>query len=272
MPDRKMDIVGQKFGRLTALEPAPKKKWLCRCECGRTVLVVRASLLKGGTRSCGCLRREVAARGMGPRMRRHGLSHLPECGIWRGMLDRCYNPRSRYFANYGGRGIEVCDRWRNDVAAFITDMGPRPSDAHSIDRIDNDGNYCPDNCRWATRIDQANNSRWNHVVTFRGETKTLAQWGRELALDPDVISERLVRGWSIERALTSKKGSRRQDARLLSLRGETKTITEWARATGIGRTTIGMRLDQGWTPERALTTPPDARRRRKKPRPPRELP
>jgi len=132
---------------------------------------------------------------------KHGFSRLKEYKVWGGMIDRCENPKNPSYKNYGERGITVCGRWRNSFVLFYEDMGPRPSVKHSLDRIDNNGSYYPDNCRWATQTEQCNNTRYNVRITIKGRTETLSDWCRILNLNYGRVKMRLVRGWGKERAL-----------------------------------------------------------------------
>lgn len=131
---------------------------------------------------------------------RHGLIGTPEYWAWSAMKQRCLNPRKRNWARYGGRGIRVCERWLHSFELFLEDMGPRPSPRHSLDRIDNDGDYEPSNCRWATPGEQRRHQA--RLVRFRGELLTLAEWSKRTGLNASTIADRLDRGWTVERALT----------------------------------------------------------------------
>jgi hypothetical protein len=162
------DLTGQRFGRLVAIRRVGKRNgfylWFCQCTCGESHVVRTDNLRNGRISSCGCLLRE-SRRESGNRSRRHGhtsgRNHSPEYDCWRNMKARCLNPGKTSFNYYGGRGIQVCDRWLSSFENFYADMGPKPTPQHSIDRIDPDGDYGPSNCRWATKSEQSRNQRRN---------------------------------------------------------------------------------------------------------------
>lgn len=131
----------------------------------------------------------------------HNLSKTDEHNIWRGILQRCYNPKRKKYAIYGARGITVCDHWRYSFLNFYNDMGPRPSKQHSVERIDNNGNYCIDNCRWATKKEQARNRVTSRIIEFNGERKCLAEWSEITNIGYSTITRRLKNGWTTEAAL-----------------------------------------------------------------------
>lgn len=208
-----IDLKGQLFGRLRVTSFAGRDRygramWLCQCEvqeggCGTPKVVSAGNLRSGHATSCGCLSRErLRARNF-----KHGRSEkrrvTPEFTAWIGMKQRCMNPRTKYFADYGGRGITVCERWRDSFESFLADMGPRPSPAHSLDRIDNAKGYEPGNVRWATDTEQACNRRSNTLVTHNGETLCIAEWACRTNLKAHTIRRRLELGWSPAEALTT---------------------------------------------------------------------
>jgi hypothetical protein len=197
------DITGTRFERLVVVGLKGRSKaetllWSCRCDCGNSVIAPTNDLLRGNYKSCGCLQRERSAE----RLLKHGHAKTLEYRIWGTMISRCENPNHIAFADYGGRGIKVCDRWKNSVSDFISDMGPRPSRKHSIDRKDSNGDYEPCNCRWATPKEQSRNTSRNRFVTYGVETLTLAEWGERNGLRGSLIGNRLKAGWSVEDALT----------------------------------------------------------------------
>lgn len=196
------DLTGQRFGRLVVQSRAPNQGrqtcWHCVCDCGCEKVAHSSNLLRGLTASCGCLHRERASSAA----RTHGMTGTPEFISWMQMRARCINPRLRSYPRYGGRGITVCARWLDSFESFLADMGPRPTARHSLDRIDVDGPYSPENCRWATRVEQARNTSTNRVITIDGIAAPLSEHCERRGIGYKRAHRRLVLGWSIERALT----------------------------------------------------------------------
>lgn len=207
MPKSRLDLVGRIFNRLTVVAPLRNPRgclgWKCLCQCGTFSFVTSYDLTHGSTKSCGCFQRETAHLRPGFTTKTHGMSNIPEYWIWCGIRRRCLDKKRPQFKNYGGRGIKICNRW-DSFENFYKDMGPRPSIHHSIDRYpDNDGNYEPGNCRWATFIQQANNRRGNRIVFYRNQSMTLMQAIRAGGqfLRHASVQERLSKGWSIMAAV-----------------------------------------------------------------------
>lgn len=197
------DLTGRRFHFLTVVKRAGSMRgraaWLIRCDCGRERVMTAPNILSGTSKSCGCMSRTLIARARTI----HGMCGTRTYGVWRGINKRCYEPSFIGWARYGGRGISVCDEWRESFSAFLRDMGEAP-DGLQIDRIDNDGNYCKTNCRWVAPKVNANNRHNNRQITWRGKTKTLVSWARLTGIREETISGRLARGWSLKRALTQK--------------------------------------------------------------------
>ena len=198
------DLTGQVFERLTVLTYAgndgTKNCWSCKCSCGNTKTVRANNLKSGRSKSCGCLSREVSKK----LNTTHGQTGTKLYYVWMCMLQRCFNPKNKKYPRYGGRGITVCDRWKNSFENFLEDMGERPSTDHSIEREDNDGNYCPENCVWATLKEQSRNKSVTHLLTYDGRTKCLTDWAKEMGLLQVTLHNRIRRyKWSIEKALTT---------------------------------------------------------------------
>ena len=194
--------IGERFGRLVIVGMATKSKhghtrWLCRCECGKTIEAFQYNLRSGASKSCGCVRPGPVTHG-----HTKGGKVSRAYNSWASMINRCGTPSNKYFCNYGARGIKVCDRWRESFAAFLEDMG-EPGDDMTIERVDNNGNYEKDNCRWATRKEQNRNKRNNRMLTYQGRTQCVADWAEELALRPRTIWSRLRIGWTVDRALST---------------------------------------------------------------------
>lgn len=201
------NLTGQTFDRLTVLRfermASGASGWRCVCSCGQITVVRSDHIIQGRIRSCGCLLREIVSA----RMTTHGQTRRyqkrpAEYVVWEKMKGRC-RPHSKGSEHYGQRGIAVCERWLNSYENFIADMGPRPSPKHQIERKDNDGPYSPDNCRWATRLEQCRNRRSNVWLTFNGETMCAKDWSDRLGLEYSTLRRRITSGWSDERALTT---------------------------------------------------------------------
>lgn len=209
---RRLDLAGQKFNRLTVIAEARLRRqpsgqvvryWECRCKCGAAVEATTGSLRSGATKSCGCLRRDQIIE----RSTKHGhapkvSARTPEYNAWKAMRSRCGNPRNQDYKRYGGRGIRVCARW-DDFEIFLQDMGPRPTNKHSLDRIDSNGNYEPGNCRWATRKQQSRNREYTHRLNINGRTIFLPDLAREIDIKPATLRARLRSGWDHERVAST---------------------------------------------------------------------
>lgn len=205
-------MIGKRFGRLVVLDYAgtnkhQKRCYKCKCDCGNVCVVCGCELRKGHTRSCGCLHKEKIAKG-NPK-HNHNSSRLQP--IWAEMKQRCCNPNNKSYTNYGGRGIKVCSEWLNDFNAFFNwamangyDKKANRSEC-TLDRIDNNGNYCPENCRWAKASVQSRNTRRTHNISMNGKTQCMMDWCIELNLPYDTVRSRINKlGWNPQKALTIK--------------------------------------------------------------------
>lgn len=202
-PARFHDLTGQKFGRLTVIEFVGKNQHnkaihKCICDCGNITYVTTNQLVIGRTKSCGCLKIAINKE----IHKTNGLSYTRIRSKWDGMMRRCYNPKIAGYQNYGGRGIKVCEEWHNleNFAKWSYENGFTEDCDLTIERIDNDGNYEPNNCRWATKEEQANNKRNNRFIEYNSERKTLAQWSKQYSIDRSKVSYRLNHGWNFEEA------------------------------------------------------------------------
>ena len=183
----------------------------------------------------------------------HRMTKTPEYKAWDSMKQRCFNPNHKRYSDWGGRGIKVCDRWKNSSENFLADMGLKPTPKHSLDRIDNDGDYCPENCRWATKAEQENNRRNNKpLITIGNETYTIAQWAKKMSISEFVIHTRLKMGWSeYDAVMTPINGK----IRLIAIENETYTIAQWTEEKGYSASVIKNRLRYGWSEYDAVMTP-----------------
>lgn len=196
-----------RFGRLTVISEDPddtkhRSMWICRCDCGNVVSVSSGHLRYGDTKSCGCYKSEVSSK----RKKTHGFSDKELLyNIWMDVKQRCFCKTCKAFPHYGGRGIAVCDEWKNDYMSFRNwSLSNGYSEGLTIDRIDNDGWYAPNNCRWVDMKVQNSNKRNNRILTLNGKSQTLQQWSEQLGINAPTIHMRIFKyGWSVERALTT---------------------------------------------------------------------
>ena len=201
----KLVAVGETYGRWTVLGPVVvqrgRAKWLVRCSCpDRTEREVLENNLKRGiSTSCGCHQRQRASE----ESKKHGLTNHALFRTWAQMIQRCTNAGLKEYLPYGGRGISVCERWRTSFPNFLADMGPKPSPKHTLDRIDNNGNYEPGNCRWATLAEQAVNKRTTRRVTIGGESLRIPEWCERIGISRATFYHRLYDGWTEIDALTT---------------------------------------------------------------------
>lgn len=190
------DLTGLRFGRWTVMERAPNRGkrvyWVCRCDCGATREIRQDGLRSGVSQSCGCYQHDVVTK--------HGMWRSAAHGVWEGMIQRCDNPNHLAYARYGGRGIRVCERW-HEFAEFYADMYPKPFSSASLDRIDNNGDYCPENCRWATKKEQSRNRSDNRVLNYHGIERCVTEWAETLGMKVSALNERIRCGWTVEDAL-----------------------------------------------------------------------
>lgn len=207
------DLTNKVFNRLFVEGKCEYKKgkhsyWICKCECGKVKEVRTDKLISGNTKSCGCFSRFKL--GQESLRKTHNLSHTPIYNLWLGIKNRCNNENSEDYKDYGERGIKIFEEWINSFEKFydyiINNLGDKPSSEYSLDRINNDEGYIPNNIRWATILEQANNRRNNRILEYNGEKYTVMEWSRKVGINRLTITKRLKRGWSIEKALFTKKG------------------------------------------------------------------
>lgn len=192
---RKIDLTGQRFGSIAVIgedtcgqgkDKEKRVRWICQCDCGKVWSVRGSNLRQGNTRSCGCLNNKQKLK--------HGLINTPEYYTWKSMIQRCTNPKARAYNHYGGRGITVCDSWMV-FENFYKDMGVRPSEQHTLDRIDNSKGYEPGNCRWATRLQQSRNTRNCVYIYFDGKRMSLSEAIEASGLKESTVRARRALGW-----------------------------------------------------------------------------
>lgn len=200
-----INIVGQCFNKLLVIERTSNDKWgnacwLCLCDCGSEIIVRTAYLKNNHTQSCGCLSIEkIVERSIKHGYKKRGTTSRTYTS-WQLMIQRCINPNNPAYKNYGGRGIKVCQQWRNSFENFLKDMGEAPNGLQ-LDRIKNDQGYCKKNCHWATSKQQNRNKRNNCLITYNGKTQCLIEWAEEIGINYQTLQSRLRQAWSIERML-----------------------------------------------------------------------
>lgn len=202
----KIDLTGRRYGKLKVLRlevdiPGKKKKWLCRCDCGNEVIVAGSNLQSGHTKQCvECGHKETTFK-----RTTHNLTGTRLYNIWGGMITRCECEKSNIFPHYGGRGIKVCEEWHDSSKFFEWAFSNGYREDLEIDRIDVNGDYCPENCRWVTRIENANNKRNNTFVEHNGEVKTVSEWARFYGVNRRNLSRNLLNGYTLEEAVQREK-------------------------------------------------------------------
>lgn len=251
------ELTGQRFGRLTVVEYDHTHNgsayWKCKCDCGNEKIISSNSLTQGNATSCGCYRKEYVSA----QKKTHGMSKTRIYREFRAMKTRCTNENIEEHHRYSGRGINICDEWmgKGGFERFMKwAYANGYSDDLSIDRIDNDKGYSPDNCRWVDRITQANNTSLNHNITINGETHTMMEWSQITGISYSAIKGRINKlGWSPEEALGFREHSKiTKTSRVITIDNESYTMAEWARKRNIKYSVVQGRLALGWTEREAL--------------------
>jgi hypothetical protein len=241
---KKLDLVGKKFGQLTVIAFSCTKNkqsiWECVCDCGNKTQVQTGNLRNGHTKSCGCKTKTL-----------NGHSNTPTYKTYVSMIERCYKTTFDGYKKYGERGIKVCDQWRDSYFNFLEDMGERP-EGMTLDRIDNNGNYCKENCRWATNKEQCRNRRNSFYITAFGKTQTVAAWEEETGVHHTSIINRFNRGLKEEEVFSKTRVNQKNTVFIKAFDKE-KSLKEWSIEKDINKERISQRLKSGWTAEEALT-------------------
>lgn len=262
---RLIDLTGQRFGRLTALKYVGDRKWLFKCDCGKEKIIRAADVKSGRTQSCGCymIERIIETHTT------HNMTNTRLYKIYAGMKQRCLDKNSEEYHRYGGRGIVICQEWLDDFMNFYNWAIENNYDENAnrgqctIERIDNDGNYCPENCRWATQQEQAKNKS-KPTVEICGESHSLKEWSKITGLPIYTIRNRIRANWKDEEILSIPNERENRiihlDSKVITYNGETHNLVEWSKITGISNRVIAERIRMGFTPEQALCVPVGSRR------------
>lgn len=252
---KRVDLTGRKVGKLTVVGYAYTKNnkayWHCICECGTKCIVTARNLITEMAKSCGCSKRESMRRVA----LKHGGSGTRLYSIWCNMKDRCNNPKNSHYYRYGGRGIAVCSEWINDFSSFESwALSHGYSDELSIDRINNDLGYYPDNCRWVTNKKQQNNKSTNHLITYQGKTMNVTEWAEETGIPAKTLYDRLSYNWTLDAVFS--KPVKQCNLDYYDYEGSSHTLSEWAQLKNISYDVLYHRiLKQGMSIEEALTKP-----------------
>lgn len=247
------DYINKKIGHATVIgidESSKNYRWLCRCTCGKIFQVIPSKLIRGCIRSCGCQKNNGS---------RHSNDEF--YNTWYLMMSRCYKKNNCSYKTHGERGISVCEEWKNPET-FInwchSTIGHKKKE-YTIDRIDVNGNYCPENCRWATSKEQQRNKRNTRFETINGETRPLSEWCEIYKIPPHIVRERINKlGWEIERALSQPIGVSpcgQRGGKFIEIDGKRNNISEWAKIYGVSSNAIYKRILSGWDAEKAIKTP-----------------
>lgn len=261
------DITGQKFNRWTAVRFIEVRNhnayWLFRCECGTEKIYKAAYIKTGVSKSCGCFHNEISSQSRKYKDVERDESNIPV--LYRryyGIKQRCYNPNHDSYMRYGGRGIKMCDEWKDSFQAFNDwAYANGYEEGLTLDRIDVDGDYCPENCRWVDMRTQLNNTRKNVYIEYMGRKLTIPEWAHELNMKESLIRHRYDYGWTPERIFTTPvKREHHPEAHdnviYMTYKGVTKSLRDWSDETGISITTLRHRyVDYHWTPEDTIEVP-----------------
>lgn len=254
MPKRIEVKVGKEYGRLSIIKEVEQKKnrrrFLCQCDCGNIKTIDLSKLRTGNTKSCGCLQSE--SRSISSRT--HGLCHHPLYSVWASMKARCYNKNLPTYHCYGGRQIAICEEWLEFVPFYEWAMGHGYRKGLTIERVENSGNYEPDNCTWIPPEQQARNKRTNKIITYNGKSMLLIDWGKETGLGIVVLCKRFLRGWSVEKALNT---PLQNNSRLITYKNKAMSLAQWAKKLEIGYKTLQKKLLLGWSIKKAFEEPID---------------
>lgn len=245
-----LDITGRKFGMLTALRFSDRKNgstyWIFLCDCGKEKRIISRNVITDNVKSCGCHKKEFL-RNIATT---HGMSKTHIYSVWRSMKSRCIKPSHISYINYGGRGIKVCDRWIKSFKNFFEDMGSTYRKGLEIERINNNGNYEPDNCKWATEKEQGNNKRSNVILNHNGRKMTIKQWSEFLNINEATLYRRYYQKWPVNRLLNPK-----SNRIMVTYNGEEINVSQLAKKLNVKATSIHSRLRYGWSLEKILSVP-----------------